>query len=139
MTPETLARLHAAAFQDQRAWSAGEFAQLIDSEHVFLTAHAHGFALWRAVAGEAELLTIAVDPARQGQGIGHTLMQQGMQQAATIADTVFLEVAQDNAAACALYDRLGFKVMARRPAYYQSGPTRTDALVMRASLPITRT
>ncbi|WP_299283706.1 ribosomal protein S18-alanine N-acetyltransferase [uncultured Tateyamaria sp.] len=139
MTPQTLARLHAAAFHDHRAWTANEFAQLIDSEHAFLTTHAHGFALWRAVAGEAELLTIAVDPAHQGQRIGHALMQEGIRLAETKADTAFLEVAQDNAAACALYDRFGFKVVARRPAYYQSGTGRTDALVMRAPLPAVRT
>ena len=127
--------MHAAAFVQGRPWSAAEFRDLLDAAHSHTSCHAHGFALWRAIAGEAELLTIAVHPDQQGRGIGADLMRDWMRAAASQADTAFLEVAADNGPARALYDRFGFAVVARRPGYYGRGDTRTDALVMRAPLP----
>ncbi|MFL4468566.1 GNAT family N-acetyltransferase [Tateyamaria armeniaca] len=137
MTPEALAALHRAAFATERAWSADEFRSLIDSPHCHLTSDTHGFALWRAVADEAELLTIATHPDHQRQGVARSLMQQWMRAAARTASTAFLEVAADNAAAIALYGQFGFDVMARRVGYYKRADHAADALIMRASLPPT--
>ncbi|WP_299688849.1 ribosomal protein S18-alanine N-acetyltransferase [uncultured Tateyamaria sp.] len=134
MTAFELARLHAAAFTTERPWSAEEFANLCADRHTHLTTAAHGFALWRAVADEAELLTIAVDPVHQGQGVGHALMQNWMTQAAKLANTAFLEVAADNHAACRLYVKSGFETVAERPAYYARPHGKADAWVMRAPL-----
>ncbi|WP_299294632.1 ribosomal protein S18-alanine N-acetyltransferase [uncultured Tateyamaria sp.] len=135
MTPETAAAIHAAAFADGRPWTASEIADLIASPNTYLTAQdAAGFALWRAVAGEAELLAIAVSPDRQGHGIGAALMQDWMQAARALADTAFLEVAHDNVRACALYARCGFVEVARRTGYYARPQGRADALVLRAAL-----
>jgi ribosomal-protein-alanine N-acetyltransferase len=47
------------------------------------------------------------------------------------AGALFLEVAGANAAARALYARMGFRDVGRRRRYYADG---TDALVMRAAL-----
>lgn len=135
MTPEALADLHRAAFDQDRPWSTGEFRTLLDSPHCHLEHLPCGFALWRAVAGEAELLTIATHPDHQRQGIATMLMRQWMDKARQQADTAFLEVAADNEAAIALYKRYGFDTVARRPGYYARPGTRTDALVMRARLP----
>lgn len=135
MTPDALATLHRAAFSDERAWAATEFESLLASAHTHLTTAPHGFALWRAVAGEAELLTIATHPDHRRRGTARALMQRWMATASTQADTAFLEVAADNAAAIALYDAFGFKQMARRPDYYKRAATSVDALVMRAPLP----
>ncbi|WP_415404190.1 GNAT family N-acetyltransferase [Tateyamaria sp. SN3-11] len=135
MTPEALADLHGAAFVQGRPWSASEFRDLLDGPHCRLTCTSHGFALWRAIAGEAELLTIAVRPDQQGRGVGTALMRDWMAAAAQHADTAFLEVAADNLPACALYTRHGFEIVARRPGYYRRGEARADALVMRAPLP----
>ena len=135
MTPAALAALHRAAFVHERPWSADEFATLLDSPHCHLAPAPQGFALWRAMAGEAELLTIAVHPEHQGRGVGASLMRGWMAQAAPLAETAFLEVAGDNGAACGLYARFGFVVVARRADYYRRADTRADALVMRAPLP----
>ena len=49
------------------------------------------------------------------------------------ASEVFLEVRADNPGAEALYDSLGFEVIAVRPKYYQ--PDGVDAHVMRLTIP----
>ena len=63
----------------------------------------HGFVLSRLAADEAEILTIAVDGAHQGRGVGRALLSENLRQAANAgAKVMFLEVAKDNAAALAL-------------------------------------
>ena len=64
MTFDEMAALHGASFTMPRPWSAVEFAELLASPRVFaLTTGAEGLLLGRVVVDEAELLTIAVDPA----------------------------------------------------------------------------
>ncbi|NRB04398.1 MAG: GNAT family N-acetyltransferase [Rhodobacteraceae bacterium] len=135
MTPSDLATLHALAFTQSRPWSAQEFAALLNHNSVFLVALPDGFALWRAIAGEAELLTLAVEPKVQRRGIGTQLMQHGLQEAATRADTAFLEVAEDNQAARALYAKHQFSEAGRRLAYYaRTSGDAADALILRRNL-----
>ncbi|MEQ3707986.1 MAG: GNAT family N-acetyltransferase [Tateyamaria sp.] len=137
MTPEALAKLHDAAFSKDRAWSADEFRALLDSPYCHLSTAQNGFALWRAIAGEAELLTIATHPDHQRQGIGTELMQQWMRTAQDSAGTAFLEVAADNAPATRLYAQFGFEVVSRRAGYYKRDDHKVEALIMRAPLPFT--
>ncbi|MEM9871975.1 MAG: ribosomal protein S18-alanine N-acetyltransferase [Pseudomonadota bacterium] len=134
MTPDDMARLHAAAFDTERPWSSDEFAALCARATTSVAHAAQGFALWRATAGEAELLTIAVHPAHQGRGLGQALMRDWMADAAHQADIAFLEVAADNAAACALYAKCGFDEVARRTDYYTRAGGKADALILRAAL-----
>jgi ribosomal-protein-alanine N-acetyltransferase len=55
--------------------------------------------------------------------------------AAVGAASLFLEVAEDNAAGRALYDGLGFASVGRRPAYYaRPGGPAVAALVLGRSL-----
>lgn len=135
MTPGALAAIHAAAFTHERPWGAAEFADLIANPLTHLETATHGFALWRGIAGEAELLTIAVDPAAQGRGIGAGLMAGWMGKAAATCTEAFLEVAADNAAAVHLYSRYGFETKAKRAGYYRRPAGRADALILRAPLP----
>ena len=134
MRPNRLAQIHAAAFPQDRSWSAQEFEQLMASKFVTLISDANGFALTRLVAGETELLTLAVDPAQQNQGIGRGLLQRWLD---IPADTAFLEVAADNAPAIHLYSGLGFEITATRRRYYlRKDAAAVDALTM--SLDLTR-
>ncbi len=74
-----------------------------------------GFALYRAVAGEAELLTISVLPEARREGLGAGLLaacEDGAR--ASGAARLFLEVAEGNVAARALYDRAGYRECGRR-------------------------
>jgi ribosomal-protein-alanine N-acetyltransferase len=133
MTPQALAALHAVAFAPDRGWSATEFADLCAAPDVRLFTVEHGFALVRVVAEEAELLTLAVDPAHRRRGFADRLMRAWM--GGCPALTAFLEVAEDNTAAQALYAKHGFAPVGRRRAYYtRPGARPVDALLMQSAL-----
>ena len=74
---------------------------------------------------EREILNLAVSPEFRRQGIGTALIRHELQRRAIH----FLEVRESNVTARALYRKLGFKEIARRPEYYES-PVET-AIVMR--------
>ncbi|MEL6467594.1 MAG: ribosomal protein S18-alanine N-acetyltransferase [Pseudomonadota bacterium] len=135
MTADELAAIHAAAFVQDRPWTAQEFRDLAANPLVHLETVQHGFALWRAVADEAELLTIAVAPEAQGRGYGAALMTAWMAKAARTCNRAFLEVASDNARALRLYTSQGFEIVAKRKAYYRRPKGQADALVMEARAP----
>lgn len=136
MTPDALATLHARCFETPRPWSADEFTALLTGKGVFLQTSATGFALGREIAGEVELLTLAVDPTQQNQGTGRALLAgfeaTALQRGATEA---FLEVACTNTAAIGLYQSAGYRESGHRRAYYSppTGP-KIDAIVMRKPL-----
>jgi ribosomal-protein-alanine N-acetyltransferase len=139
VTPENLAAVHAAAMgtvNTGRAWSAVEFADLLRTPGCFAIGDARGIALARAVADEAELLTIAVLPENRRAGLGGALMAAFESRAAACgAATAFLEVADDNASAIALYRRCGYADVGRRKGYYAAPDgTRRDALLMSRTL-----
>lgn len=132
-----LERLHRAAFTASRPWRAAEIDGLLSSPHVTFYRHPHGFALTRLVAGEAELLTIAVDPAHHRTGIAERLLREWLAAIDGSAETAFLEVAADNVAALSLYAKLGFTEVARRKGYYvRPNAPSGDAVVMRLALTI---
>ena len=73
MTEATrLAAIHAEAFDrpGDTPWSAAAFADLLIQAGVFAVEAADGFILMRAVADEAEILTLAVRPAGRRRGAG---------------------------------------------------------------------
>jgi len=130
MTPYELSQIHSAAFTMSRPWSAQEFATFLSNPHTHLFARPTGFALVQVIAGEAELLTIAVHPDAQGKGTGHKLMSEWLFK--VDATEAFLEVAADNNAARYLYNAYGFAEVARRKSYYaRKGSNSVDAIVMR--------
>ena len=70
MTAAEMADVHAAAFTTPRPWSEAEIADLLASPLCFALTEPGGFLLGRVVAGEAELLTIAVAPDARRRGLG---------------------------------------------------------------------
>lgn len=137
MTPLALAALHARCFTVPRPWAAAEFAGFLADPLAFLLIEGDaGFLLGRAVAGEAELLTLAVAPEARRRGLGRRLVSRFLYQARLRgADSAFLEVAADNAPAQALYTRAGFAEAGRRRGYYHGPEGRAvDALVLRRLL-----
>lgn len=134
-----LAALHARAFD--RPWDARAFGDLfatpgINALGVEGADGLDGLVLIRAIAGEAEILTLAVAPDARRQGLGRVLVEAAASLAAGLdAEALWLEVAADNEAALALYAGAGFELAGRRPAYYarRDGPAQ-DAVVMRRAL-----
>lgn len=133
------------------AWSDGELHSLLTQDTVFgfiaRQSNAYtrpfisqplvgGFVLSRVAAGEAEILTIGVDPRFSRLGLGWRLMRAALREARDqAADAVFLEVDETNTAAVALYRKLGFAKVGERRAYYQGvNGAKTAALVMRLDL-----
>lgn len=133
MRPETLARLHARCFtMAPRPWSAAEFAGLLAQPECHLSTLPKGFALGRSVAGEAELLTLAVAPEARRQGLGRRLTATFEAEAWTRgAREAFLEVAETNLPARGLYTALGWRAAGLRQGYFGPG---IDAIVLRKDL-----
>lgn len=132
---EALAAIHRQAFPDD-PWSAASILASLDGGGVWVEDAPLGFALFRAVADEAELLTLAVRPDRRRRGIGAALLAWTCRAAhARGARVLHLEVGADNPAALALYGRCGFAEVGRRPGYYRRGDLgrdghRVDAILL---------
>ena len=126
-----MAEIHARAMPPDRPWSAEEIETLLATTGAFPVTAPGGFAIGRTIAGEAELLTLAVDPAHRRQGLGRTLLAGFGQEARKRgADTAFLEVAADNRAAIALYEGADWSQSGRRPRYYaRNACAPADALI----------
>lgn len=132
-----LARLHATAFH--RGWSGQEFERLLSERagvgHVVTAGPGGrllGFVLSHAVPPESEILSIVMDRASRGRGLGARLLGHHLGRLAARGVTAsFLEVEAGNAPAIALYRRSGYGEVGRRKGYYEGPDGRTDALVMR--------
>ena len=135
---ETMAQVHATAFAS--SWSAEDILRLAKEPGGFAlvaetAAGMAGFILCRVMAGEAEILTLAVRPRSRRRGIARSLVETALALAAQTAGAMLLEVADDNPGALALYARIGFKTVGRRAGYYaRSGVASVDAVVMRRAL-----
>ena len=124
-----LERLHALCFP-HKPWSAADFADLKKSG-CDIVASQNGFIVYRAIAPEAELITIGVHPDARRSGIAATMIELMVRDlAARGVKKVFLEVAENNHPARALYERHGFTVVGRRPKYYDG----IDAILMARDL-----
>lgn len=135
MTPEVLARLHAAC-TEERPWSALEFAALLATPGAFALGDASAVLLGRVAADEAEVMVLATDPARRREGRARALLGAFLAEAAARgARTAFLEVAEDNAPALALYAGAGFARVGRRPGYYGRPDGDVAALVLSRPFP----
>lgn len=128
-----LAAIHEAAFPIGERWGPDAIGLQLGLPGAFGFVSAQGgFILARVAADEAEILTLAVDPAVRRGGIGRALMTRAMGTAGSRgALAMFLEVADANAAARALYAACGFSEVGRRKRYYPGG---VDALVLRATI-----
>ena len=137
-----IARLHASLFES--GWTEASILQMLSHPgSVALVAGAGsprrigGFALAQVAADEAEILSIGVTPGWQRSGVGLKLVQGVTRAAAKSgARRVFLEVAESNAAALALYRKAGFGETGRRKGYYvKPGAKAEDAILLGADIP----
>ena len=85
-----------------------------------------GFCAWRqSTPDEAELLNLAVDPAHRRRGVASALLEALAREA---TGDLFLEVAEPNLPAIALYERHGWVRNGLRKNYYGQGSV--NAVVM---------
>lgn len=139
-----LSALHGRCFED--AWSTRAMAEVLASPGTFAYIAQHradgdagepvGFALARRTGDDAELLMLCVLPDDRRHGIGAALLDEVMQHARRLGtQQLFLEVAETNEIARALYATRGFVAGRRRPDYYRA-PNRapTAALELRCNL-----
>ncbi|MCB9597765.1 MAG: ribosomal protein S18-alanine N-acetyltransferase [Sandaracinaceae bacterium] len=122
----TVAALSMAAFE--RGWNAEELGREKDRKvaRVLVADEAGvllGYAIAWVIAGEAEVLSIAVDPPARRRGVARALLDGVLEG----AERAVLEVRARNLGARALYEDYGFALVGARRGYYSDGE---DALLM---------
>jgi [ribosomal protein S18]-alanine N-acetyltransferase len=86
-----------------------------------------GFLVARTlVAGEREILNLAVAPDSRRKGVARALLDRVFE---GFCGEVFLEVRESNGVALKFYKSLGFKELSRRKGYYGNPPE--TAIVMK--------
>ena len=128
--------LHAESFE--AGWPEEDMAEHIENDMAlgFIQEDVlAGFILIRLNFEQSEILTIAVSPSHLRQGIGAKLLIAG-ETAVTEQDgqIIFLEVAEDNPYAIALYGKTGYENFGRRPAYYKRAGGRVAARLFQKKL-----
>lgn len=139
------ADIHQASFSN--AWSDGEIAELLKSKGTKgllarkqsdLKNPVNAFLIYRCVANELEIITIATNPKARKNGAATILLSQMIRLALSDRmDKIFLEVDETNSSAMALYKKFGFVTIGQRKGYYKSSDktaTGGDALIMRLDL-----
>lgn len=124
-----IAELHKQCFPN-KPWSAEEFMDLKKSGCEIIASQ-NGFIVYRAVADEAEIITIGVAPDARRTGIAAAMLgivegdlkKRGVKH-------IFLEVAADNMPARVLYKNNGYIEIGTRPKYYDE----VDAIMMRKDI-----
>lgn len=120
-------------------WSEGNFRDALAAGNLCLVGERDstlvGCAVLQMVAGEAEVLTLAVAPDARRSGVGRELLRAMIDRAdAYGAASMWLEVRKSNRAAIGLYRDAGFAEIGARKGYYQDGDAREDAVTMRLEL-----
>jgi ribosomal protein S18 acetylase RimI-like enzyme len=124
-TAEALAGVHNRAYAGTPSFvrlGGAALIALLGAGAVVLAAEMRralvGFCHLEPGAGESWIESIAVEPSRQGNGIGKALLLAALDEAAKrTGPRVRLSVSDRNAAAYVLYRRLGFTVTAKSPRF----------------------
>jgi [ribosomal protein S18]-alanine N-acetyltransferase len=132
-----MAALHASSFE--AAWDEATLQDFIASDLVLVAdedGSLNGFIIVRHLFDEAEILSLCVKTTAHQRGVGSALVTTSFALLVKLGvQKLFLEVAEDNKSALALYARTGFSQIARRKAYYmRSAGSPIDALVMSITL-----
>ena len=132
---ESVMTVMSAAFSDEygEAWTRSQCSGILPMPGVKLALAKDadsivGFSLYRTIAGDSELLLLAVAPDSQGDGIGRTLLRHFIEDSkADGATAIHLEV-RDGNPAVKLYEHAGFERSNRRRNYYRGRGGQYDAL-----------
>jgi [ribosomal protein S18]-alanine N-acetyltransferase len=142
VTVETLdqaATLHALCFPGE-SWSRADFAGILEIagasgrwaiDPADPEQQPQGFLFDMLLGSAGEIVTLGVAPSARRRGAARALLKDLLARArARGVATLTLEVAEDNAAAFALYRGLGFEQVGTRRGYYR----RPDASLIDAQL-----
>ena len=135
---DTLLALERSLFAEA-VWPNDSLSALLRDENpgsiIFASAHHNnniGYLAWRNAGPEAEILSLGIAKSWQRKGVGRQLITAFHRHASESGcDMAFLEVADGNIAALALYRDAGYHQSGRRKAYYRDG---SDALIMQYRL-----
>jgi ribosomal-protein-alanine N-acetyltransferase len=128
-----IAALEKLCFSD--AWSENSIrSELSNKLSLWLVAvdgdRVAGYIGSQTVLGWADMMNLCVSPDYRRQGIGEKLtLELERQLREEKVECLTLEVRVSNAPAIALYEKLGFKQVGKRPRYYEK--PREDALILR--------
>jgi tRNA threonylcarbamoyladenosine biosynthesis protein TsaB len=116
-------------------WSREAYVALNDQGHLAWVAEAGGaicgFFVASVVGDEAEVLNLAVDPAKRRAGIANALLNEAFAEFQRRAvRRVFLEVRESNSAAIHFYEKQGFARTGQRAGYYRE-PAEAAVLMRR--------
>ena len=116
-------------------WTRGNFSDSIESGYHCLVLEqceeVLGYGVMTIGAEEAHLLTLSISAGSQRKGWGERLLREFIRIAKErLARTMFLDVQESNRAAARLYERIGFRQIAKRRGYYPAMGGREDSLVM---------
>ncbi len=122
---DRVAAIERLAFTDP--WSRRSFEDLLEEPHVRCLAvdgddgQLAAYIFFSVVAGEGEILNLAVDPGARRQGHARRLLEAALGRMRREGVTaVFLEVRQSNQAAIRLYALAGFQSVSIRRGYYRN-------------------
>lgn len=137
--PEDLPEILAIeeAWPTAPGWSRAQFEREMSSERSrLLVLEEEG--MLRAYAGfwsippEAQVTTLVVAPEAAGRGLGRLLLEGLLKTCRHLGlERVTLEVSSANERALRLYRRAGFRIVGRRPKFYNDS---SDAILMDLSL-----
>jgi len=133
---QAVAEVEIASYQFP--WTLGIFRDCLLAGYQSLVLDASGnisgYCIMSIAAGEAHLLNLCIHPSCQRLGFGRRLLVEALERAREVGvETVFLEVRPSNRIAIGLYRSLGFRLIGRRPSYYQADHGREDAVIFAAT------
>lgn len=137
---DSVMRVMKAAFGERfgEAWTRSQLVGILPMGGVSLIvardsdgSEALGFSLFRTIAGESELLLLAVLPTRHRRGVGRRLLDDFLKRARNEGVArVHLEV-RDGNPAISMYQDVGFSPVGRRSNYYHAPDgQRFDAITL---------
>ena len=130
---DQIAELEKICFNDP--WSVNSIRSELDNRlSLWLVAldndRVVGYVGSQTVLGEADMMNLAVSPDYRRRGVGGELVESLIEQLRhENTHSLMLEVRVSNESAIALYEKLGFVAVGRRPNYYRN--PKEDAWILR--------
>ena len=132
---EKFAKIHSKSFNQKNLKYSSDFIlSLLKNPNIsYIYKKNKGFCIFSCNEKEAEIITMAILPKYQNQGIGFLILTELEGILSEIScNKVFLEVASNNLIAIHLYDKLGFKSFGIRKNYYSvSENKKINAILMK--------